>query len=379
MSERSTPLPLTVEAYQRWRSEGLHSGGQFFVAKDGQIVADFALGEARAGVPMTVETPMIWLSATKPIAAVALAQLWERGLLEWDDPIARFVPEFGQRAKERITLRHALTHTGGFRLLNLGWPQASWEEVVDRICQAKPEPRWTLGETAGYHLASSWFMLGEVLRRVDGRRFEDYVRQEILEPLGMPGSRIGMSLEEAEAIQETVGVLHNTESRVATAFPWHKAPYLAHCNPGANGCGPIRELGRFYQMLLARGSLAGESGERRRILSPQSVEALTAPHRVGLYDKTFRAVLHWGLGFIVNAQPLVPEGDSETILPYGYGRLASRRTFGHSGRRSSTAFADPEHQLAVAFIVNGLPDEESHNRRTQDLTEAIYRDLGLAP
>lgn len=74
---------------------------------------------------MTRDTLMLWLSSTKPVAAVALAQLCERGLLELDDPIARHVPEFGERGKHGITLRHALTHTGGFRLLNFGWPEAS--------------------------------------------------------------------------------------------------------------------------------------------------------------------------------------------------------------------------------------------------------------
>jgi len=380
----SQALPRTVAAYERWRDEGLHVGGQFYVWRSGETVADFALGcacskTARSETPMTVETANIWLSASKPIAAVALARLWEKGLLELDDPIARHVPEFGQRGKEKITLRHALTHTGGFRILNLGWPQASWEEVIDRICTARPEPRWVLGETAGYHLASSWFMLGEVVRRIAGRPYEAYVREEIFEPLGMSGTWVGMPEATYDHLEDRIGVLHNTESRRAQSFPWHKRPYMTRCNPGANGCGPIRELGKFYRMLLGRGLLGGQ-----RILSPQTVEALTCPHRVGLYDKTFRAILNWGLGFIINSES-GPNPDSdgrpeaEEIVPYGYGRLASRRTFGHSGRRSSTAFADPEHDLVVAFLVNGLPDEESHNRRTRDLTEAIYEDLGLAP
>ena len=66
------------------------------------------------------------------------------------------------------------------------------------------------------------------------------------------------------------------------------------------------------------------------------------------------------------------------LPPYGYGRHASRRTFGHSGFQSSTGFADPEHGLVVAAVVNGNPGEPAHTERFRDLTEAIYEDLGLA-
>ena len=374
-------LPRTVQAFEAGRRQGLHRGGLIYVSRHGEVVADLALGEARPGRPMDESTRILWLSSSKPFTAVAIAQLWERGLLELDEPIARFVPEFAERGKEKITLRHALTHTGGFRLLNLGWPQASWEEVVEKICRARPEPRWILGETAGYHLASSWFMLGEVVRRLSGRTFEDYVREEIFEPLGMTRSTIGMAEEVFEGIAEDVAVMENTESRAAVAFPWHKRPYLTRSNPGANGCGPVRELARLYEMFLRRGTTASGG----RLLRPQTVEALSCPHRVGLFDKTFRAVLDWGLGLIINSQHYLPRNgeapgaENPAIVPYGYGRFASRRTFGHSGRRSSTAFADPEHGLAVAFAVNGIPAADHHDRRTQSLVEGIYQDLGLAP
>lgn len=367
-------LPRTFAAYERWRDAGLHKGAQIYIRFEDYDWADVALGEARDGQPMRRETPMIWLSASKPIAAVALAILWERGDLDLDDPIDLFVKEFGEKGKQDITLRHVLTHTGGFRLLNLGWPQATWEEVIERICNARPEPNWIVGETAGYHLASSWFMLGEVIRRIDGRPYGQFVREEIFERICMENSWVGMPEEVFDKKQNEIGILYNTESSKAESFPWHKRLYMTRTNPGANGCGPICELAYFYRMLAGRGHLWGKD-----ILKAPTVEALTGLHRVGTYDKTFKTVLDWGLGFIINSQQYAGSGDDDPIVPYGYGRYASRRTFGHSGRRSSTAFYDPEHDLVVAFVVNGLPDEESHNRRTRDIVEAIYQDFGIAP
>ena len=138
-------------------------------------------------------------------------------------------------------------------------------------------------------------------------------------------------------------------------------------SPGGNGYGPIWELGRFYEMLLARGAW-----ESRRVILPQTVEAFTTPSRVGMTDVTFKHVLDWGLGFIINS---VQYG-AETV-PYGYGHHASPRTFGHSGYRSSTGFADPERGLAVALAFNGTPGDEAHERRVRLLLDGIYEDLGL--
>ncbi len=368
-------LPRTVAAVERGRAAGLHRGAQIYVSVRGEVVADLALGEARPGVAMRSTHRSIWLSATKPLAAIAIAQLWEKGLLELDDAIAAHVPEFGVGGKERITLRHALTHTGGFRLLSLGWPQAQWEEILARICATRLEPRWVPGDTAGYDLGASWFVLGEVVRRLDGRDFATYVREQIFAPLDMWACSIGLPVAEYAAAAPEIVVMENTESRAAQEFPWHKEPYVTRTNPGANGIGPVRELARIYEMLLARGHW-----RERRLLSSQTVDAMTTRQRAGLYDKTFRCVLDWGLGLILNSQQYAPPAGPEgaPIVPYGYGRHASRRTFGHSGRRSSAAFADPEHGLAIAFALNGIPDESNHDRRARAFTESIYEDLGLA-
>ncbi|HEY6300180.1 MAG TPA: serine hydrolase domain-containing protein [Candidatus Binatus sp.] len=91
-----------------------HLGAQLYVSRDGKTVGDLAFGEARDGVAMRPDTLMLWMSSIKPITAVAIAQMWERGKLELDDPVARHIPEFGAKGKERVTIRHVLTHTGGF-------------------------------------------------------------------------------------------------------------------------------------------------------------------------------------------------------------------------------------------------------------------------
>jgi CubicO group peptidase (beta-lactamase class C family) len=105
---------------------------------------------------------------------------------------------------------------------------------------------------------------------------------------------------------------------------------------------------------------------------PQTVEAMVARHRTGMFDHTFKHVMDWGLGFIINSP--VPD----TGMPYGFGRHASPRTFGHGGAMSSGGLADPEHGLVAAYIFNGMAGEARHQQRVQALTAAIYEDVGLA-
>jgi CubicO group peptidase (beta-lactamase class C family) len=363
-------LPRTREAIEAGVRERLHLGAQLYVSLQGEALADAALGENRPGEPLTRDHLMLWLSSTKPVPAVGIAQLWERGLLDLDDPVAQHVPEFAANGKEGITLRHLLTHTGGIRMLDTSWPGASWEEIVAKICAMKPEPRWVPGQKAGYHQTSSWFILGEVIQRVGSRPFSAYVREEIFEPLGMADSWIGMPLERYQAYQEPgrIGAMWNTEGGELKDQGWDAEERVVRPSPGGNGYGPMRELGRFYEMLLGRGSRNG-----RRVLLPQTVEAFTTPHRIGMTDVTFKHVLDWGLGFIVNS---IQYG-AETV-PYGYGHHASARTFGHSGYRSSVGFADPERGLAVALAFNGTPGNERHEARIRSALDAIYEDLGPA-
>ena len=122
-------------------------------------------------------------------------------------------------------------------------------------------------------------------------------------------------------------------------------------------------------MLLGGGSLDGV-----RVLSPQSVEALTARARVGMFDRSFKHEMDWCLGLVPNNA-----GYGAETVRYGYGPHASWRTVGHGGHQSSVAFADLSRGLAAAVIFNGTPGEAAHDRRVRAVLAAVYEDLGLAP
>jgi CubicO group peptidase (beta-lactamase class C family) len=343
---------------------GLQPGGLLYVSRAGETVAHLGVGEAREGTPMDPDQMVVWFSMTKPTVAVSVAQQWERGALELDDPVVKYVPEFGARGKHTITLRHLLTHTAGIRgadaVANNAAGDASWEEIVAGICAVEPDEGWVPGERAGYHLSSGMAILSEVVRRIDGRRFDVYVRDEVFLPLGMDDCWVGMPADRAEAYGDRLGTMHNTESGSAVRLDqFDSTQFLGRCIPGGGGRGPVGQLARLYEALLGRGELDG-----RRVLLPQTVEALTARHRVGLFDETYNVPCDWGLGFAVDA--------------YAMGRHCSPRAFGHGGALSAISFADPEHALVVVVQVNGMCTNDDHYVRMDAVTSALYEDLGLA-
>ncbi|HSI33630.1 MAG: serine hydrolase domain-containing protein [Phycisphaerae bacterium] len=403
---------------------GLHIGAQLAVFRDGHSVLHEATGLARPAVPeigqseqpMTPDTLVVWMSAGKPITAVGIAQLWEQGLLALDDPIAKHVPEFAQHGKDAITIRHALTHTAPLRLVDIRWPLESWEQGVARVCAARPEPRFIPGRHAGYSMHATWFMLGEIIRRLaplmpartaqaggesdaaDPFDTEDvaattlarHYRTHLFLPAGMPDSHLALSPAQQAHYADRLAIMQVTEKHPAPPFPYGTETPNALANPRPSGGlrGPVRELARFYenvaasmsglQSAIGNGQSAISSphpltSSSPHLLLPQTTEALTARHRVHTPDKTFGAIIDWGLGFILNSNTY---GNPAT--PYQYGPHAGPRTFGHSGNQSSVAFHDPDNRVTVACVFNGMPGEQKHQARTRAVLDAIYEDLGLA-
>ncbi len=140
-------LDCAAKVIESGIERGLHIGAQLYVSQDGKRVADLAFGLAREGVAMTPDTIMLWMSSTQPITALAVAQIWERGKIALDDRVAKYIPEFGVGGKESITIRHVLTHTGGFRGAVGEWTNDPWERIVAQISESQVEPgrlrRWT--------------------------------------------------------------------------------------------------------------------------------------------------------------------------------------------------------------------------------------------
>ncbi len=359
------PLPKTLAVLRRGMERGLHLGAQLYVAHDGRTVADVGLGEASPGVPMTADTLMTWYSSTKPLTSMCVGQCWERGRVDLDAPVANYLPEFAPHGKDRITLRHVLTHTSGFPNADLAVRfRRPWAEVIAAICAAKPEDGWEIGRHAQYHPTAGMYVLGEIVARVSGMPFERYIRKELFEPLGMKDSWVGMPADVFRGYGDRMGTMMNTDGAKPEPAEHYREigvqGWATQCVPGGNGHGPMRELARFYAMMLGGGELAG-----KRVLAEKTVAEFTKVHRPDAPNfKAKGNAAAWGLG--ISRQRAVG------------GVHCSDRTFGHGGSLSSLGFCDPEKRVVAAFVCNGRPKQADHAARVREVTAAIYEDLGLA-
>ncbi len=363
-------FPRTIEIIREGIASKLHLGMQIYVSKSGEVLADFATGFNQGHEPLTPDTLCSWLSSGKPITAAAVFQFIESGKLSLGDRVSTVIPEFAARGKEEVTIADLLKHTGGLRPISSGWPHKKWDEILTKICQTPLRKDWGIEKSAAYDPALSWFVLGEILQRLDGRKkIDQIVRENILEPLQMVDCWMAIPKHLYLAYGDRIGVLHSVVDQEFRPTQGHEEKACRSASPGGSMRGPISQLGKFYEMLL-RG---GTDSSGRQILSQDSVSQMTSRQRTGLYDLTFQHKVDFGYGVILNSNRY----GAETV-PYGFGRYASEETFGHGGAQSSIAFADPEHQLVVAAVANGCPGEELHNQRFRELTSTIYEDLGLS-
>jgi CubicO group peptidase (beta-lactamase class C family) len=365
----------------RWQLAAYPGGAAVCVYHRGECVADL-WGGARdeAGRPWTRDTMAPSFSTTKGVAATVVHVLADRGLLDYDAPVARYWPEFACAGKHAITVRHVLAHQSGLYHIRQMVDRASrmldWEYMVRAIERATPvHPP---GMRTGYHGLTFGFLVGELVQRVTGIRFSQLVHDLVAVPLGCDGLYVGAprdALERAakliwprrgpyrlleaglvriggrelgefvdgpaRMIQQALDVLgvrldlpsilDALAPRGIAAFDFGAEETLQVAIPAANGLFTARALARMYAALAGGGSLDGV-----RLLSPETLARATelqspAPTRVVIpFD------MRWRLGY---------HGVFTT-------RGVPRRAFGHFGFGGSGAWADPRRELAVALIVN---------------------------
>jgi CubicO group peptidase (beta-lactamase class C family) len=343
--------------------DGWHTAAQCYVSRNGETLLDVAIGEQRPGRPIRTDDVMLWYSAGKPWTTVAVLQLWEQGRLGLDDLVAKYVDGWGA-GKERCTIRHVLTHTGGFPM----WGDTLYDRDVDfasKLAAVAAAPAaWEPGTAAGYHAASGWRVLGAIVERIDGRPIDRYLHDEVAGPLGLEASSLGIDLERQRAlgdrivpvtwsghampVREPDGGIRMAPYRIDQIHnePWH----VAKVEPGGGMRGPARELGRFYEALLGFGP---------RLLDPRTVEVMGAVHRWGVKDRTFGLDIPWGLGVQVS-----------------FTGGAGRRVLGHGGMASSRGLADPDAGLVLVVVANGLAGYFDAEQRNLELTDAVYAAFG---
>jgi CubicO group peptidase (beta-lactamase class C family) len=359
-------FPAVAAVIEDGIARQLHTGIQIYVSRNGLPLLDAGFGQATPDQPMTSETVMPWRSAGKPLTALLILQQIETGRLKLNTPLQEVLEETVGTDKSSITIFDLLTHQSGFPSTETGWPQSEWSTIIDRIVQ---QPVQLPAGTAAYHPQSSWFLLGEILRRLAGAdHFEQVLQHDLLDPLGLNETACGISAERSAFIHHRLPVLYERDQGQLVKSSYGGGRWRQTPSPGGNLRGPIRQLGMFLEMLLRKG--AASNGHA--FVSETTVTQMTSRHRENQFDQTLQHVVDFGLGVICNSNR-----HGAATVPYGFGRWSAEASFGHGGSQCSSGFCDPLRGLVVAWSANGFCGEGQHQRRNRMLNEAIYQDLGL--
>lgn len=352
---------------------GLHVA----IYHDGELLVDVWGGIADPATGRKVQRDTLFpvFSVTKAVTATALHIQAERGLVDYDQPVAHYWPEFAAQGKERTTVRDALSHRTGIPQMPEGaTPErmADYHWMVDQLARMKPwfEP----GTTNAYHCYTFGWIIAEIVRRTDpkGRPFGAFVQEEICAPLGIEDIHIGIP----GAVEHRVArLIDPPDMQMPPDAPFFRCipPQVGcfesifgrsdvrrACIPGAGGIMNARAVARMFAMLANEGELDGV-----RLLSPQRVRSFSQP-RPDTDDQPDAI-----LGFPVRV------GTAGYWLggPTAPSVVGSNpRTLHHPGAGGSIGWANPETRIAGAICHNRMfnaPDDPF-----APIAEAIRRSFG---
>jgi CubicO group peptidase (beta-lactamase class C family) len=352
------------EVFEKQFTEGLNVGGSVAVNLRGKPVVNLWGGTTApdGGEPWREETMTIVYSTTKGLTATCLHVLADRGRVHYDDLVSKYWPEFARNGKDKITVRHLLTHQAGIPQMPEGLRTGDlldWHTMVRALEELSPV--WEPGTDTGYHALDFGWLVGEIVRRIDGRSLGTFLHEEICKPLGIKKLFVGAP----ESEEPSIAPLHSparTPEQEAMAKAWMEGntlitramgiaidpddtgaslhdvlnTRLGHAAelPAVSGVACARDLARFYACLANYGELDGV-----RILSEATVRRMSEEqsHRP---DRVIIGIpIRWSLGYMNGGDPMWPQGPRKT-------------SFGHPGAGGSVGFADPEIGMSFGYVPN---------------------------
>jgi CubicO group peptidase (beta-lactamase class C family) len=298
-------------------------------------------------------------SAGKPLVALAVHLLAQRGALSLDEPVAAHWPEFGRRGKQAISIRHVLQHRGGLPVAR-GTPldalvMTNWDASIRAIERAVPA--YPPGQVVAYHILTFGFILGEVVRRVAGVGVREYVAGELLGPLGVSDVYLGLP---PSLWERNVPVGGRGPAELITQLVINRRTTREAVIPAASVSATASGLARLYQALLDGGG---------PVLRPETVAAATRPSSDGETDRYLHLPVRWSQGFQLGG-----ERPGVARLGGGYapmGSLASRRAFGHNGSYVCLGWADPERCVVMAYLTGRLVSRSAGARHMSEVSDAV--------
>jgi len=341
-------------------SSGVHPAIQLCVRRHGKIVLNRAIGHASGNGPgdgpdvpkvlVAPDTPFCVFSASKGVTLMFAHLLAERGELDYDLPVAHYLPEFGRHEKGWITTRDLLKHRAGVPFMGSGLTPESlldWDQLLENIYDLRPTAHED--RRLAYHAATSGYLLAEMIHRIDGRDIRTFLREEVVQPLGLTCFDYGIEESRRREVVKNyfTGVHFGAPmdwafqralgTTLAEGCPLSNGPeWLTACMPSGNIVTTAEQIGLFFELLLREGELNGA-----RIFSPESVRMAHQRTTGREFDLTIGLPIRYGHGMMLG---------SRFISPFG---PRCERAFGHLGLSNVHVWADPERDLSAALLTSG--------------------------
>lgn len=387
------PFWPVVRAFER-QLDSSGGGAAVCVYHEGRKVVDLWGGvRGEDDRPWERDTMAMSFSTSKGITSTLIHILVDRGLLRYDDPIARYWPEFAQGGKGTISVRDLMTHRAGLSrlrpLLDHGERILDWEHMVQAMELAEARPT----AHSAYHALTYGWLTGELIQRVTGKRLQDVIRDELATPLELDGLYIGSPPEAiarsaqlsgrsgsgrpgllgkifSETSADVLTLLHrmigsplDARHMLDALVPPGMADAFSHDRilevpvPAINGLFTARSLARLYSAIAEGGKLDGVE-----ILSPKMIPQIGKVH-VETRDRVIPIKMGWRLGY-------------HTAFT-SRGSLPS--AFGHFGFGGSGAWADPTKRLSVAMVNNRVGGTPFGDMRIASIGSAVMNAVGSLP
>lgn len=353
------------EAFEANFAEDAELGAGFAVYLEGQLIVDLNGGFADRGKAhaWTDETIVPVYSTTKPIAALVLASVIEALPAGYETPVSDLWPEFAAHGKETVTIAQMVSHQAGLPGFVEPIDPALWLDPEACAAALAPlAPLWEPGTAHGYHPLSWGYLIGEVVRRIDGRTLGTILREDIAGPAGID-FQIGTPASEHHRVAEIMrpralpdlGEI-NDATRAAFLTKW-AAPDRGGAIwreieiPSANGIGSAKAVAELYGIYAHGGRLRGET-----VISDSAFESLIES-RVRGQDLVLPYVTEFAAGVMRN-----------NIGLYG----PNPETLCHSGWGGSLALGDPDRHLSAAYVMNRQSNSLQADPRATRLIQAVY-------
>jgi CubicO group peptidase (beta-lactamase class C family) len=329
--------------------EGRLPSCQLAVGLDGEIVHFETFGDA------TDATRYVMFSATKAVVASAVWLLIQSGDLDVSKRVVDYIPEFGTNGKDVVTVEQVMLHTSGFPAAPLGPPAWSTREGrLERFAE------WKLNFEPGtqfvYHPTSAHWVLAELIDRLTGTDYRQFIAESVTGPLGLADRlQVGVPHDQQgdiatlqkvgepvspDELERLLGVraLPETEVTDDALIGFNDPDTRALGVPGGGGVSDARSMALFYQALLH--NPAG-------IWKDDALLDFTGNVRNHLPDLLNGLPIERTLG-------LCTAGDDGKGSLRGFGKTTSGRAFGHGGAAGQVAWADPESGISFCYLTNGV-------------------------